>query len=161
MFFNKPTRIRQSAAILVVLLLLGWKAHTQQQSMFTLLPDKEARSVRQFRLGEGFGKSGWMPTNENIKSLEGNLPKIAMMKPDNWRGEIRIGHPDAYLRQYVGVIVSGRKLVYVNAFCRLIPPPPDWRDHLHAVMDGGSCYWQVLFDPGSQEFSRLTVNGTA
>jgi hypothetical protein len=53
--------------------------------------------------------------------------------------------------QYVGVVRSGQKLIYVNAFC-VAQPPPDWRDPLYVVDDGATCFWQALYDPVPRRF---------
>jgi hypothetical protein len=72
---------------------------------------------------------------------------------------IRIDHPENCYRQYVPVLVAGRKLIYVNAFCGI--ELPYWRTQFVAICDGGESVWGALYDPTSGEFSDLEVNGVA
>jgi hypothetical protein len=61
-----------------------------------------------------------------------------------------------YRRQFVGVVVGGRRLIFGNFFCRETPAtePVD-------VDDGGDCYFELFYDPTSHEFSRLYIHGEA
>jgi len=70
----------------------------------------------------------------------------------------RIERMETYRLQYVGLVVAGRKLVYVNAFCSA--PPPAWDSTaLVDACDGGPCYWGALYDPETGRFSELAFNG--
>jgi hypothetical protein len=40
-----------------------------------------------------------------------------------------------------------------------VEPGDSWRKHLIVVMDGGKCYWNAVYDPATQKFSDLVVNG--
>jgi len=73
---------------------------------------------------------------------------------------LRVAHPTAYYRQYVGITVGKRRLIYVNAF----PDdklPSDWRAKLVNYCDGANAFWGVLYDPTTREFSELNTNGRA
>ena len=63
-----------------------------------------------------------------------------------------------YKRQYIGVILDGKKIIYANFFCS---DQPDWKENFVLVMDGGACYFQFNFDPNTGEFFELQVNGEA
>lgn len=63
-----------------------------------------------------------------------------------------------YKRQYFGFIVGGKRRVYVNAFCIA---PPTWREQVVAVDDGGSCYFQAIFDMDAGAYVDIRVNGVA
>jgi len=73
---------------------------------------------------------------------------------------VRIDHPERYFRQYVPVLRSGRKYVYINALCDE-PPPEYWRERLVVVADGATCYWQALYDPATRRYSHLMINARA
>ena len=104
----------------------------------------------------------WQPNKAQIAKLEELLPKAideALAK----RGE----HPDrsrVYLRQYAGLVVGGRKIIYVNAFTRDVlgteqSSTLDWRLHATLVCDGGSGFFGVEFDPDKETFAHFEFNG--
>ena len=59
----------------------------------------------------------------------------------------------------MGVVVSGRKLIYVNGIC--VKPPSYWTLKQEDVCDGVACFWGVLYDPATREFSPFEMNGVA
>jgi hypothetical protein len=65
--------------------------------------------------------------------------------------------PESY-RQYLGVVIGGRRLIYVNVFPRR--PSTGWRTHFVRVCDGGAAFWGVLFDPQARRFFSPQFNGT-
>jgi len=86
------------------------------------------------------------------------------MTPLGWPATIHIEHPEQYYRQYLGVIQKGKKVLYINAI-RVWEteetPPRNWRTHFYWVVDGGLGYWQVIYDPATQQFSGLQINPRA
>ena len=62
-------------------------------------------------------------------------------------------------RQYVGVHLEGRRIVYANLFCEAFGS--DWRSERVDVDDGGDCYFQVEYDVDKATFANLMVNGGA
>ena len=62
-----------------------------------------------------------------------------------------------YKRQYVGVILDGRKKIWMNFFCYTLNT--DWKHNPYVVFGGGGCYFNVLYDIEKKEFSHLTING--
>jgi hypothetical protein len=104
----------------------------------------------------------WTPDASQIADLEARLPDAVMRaQPDVHAG---VG------RQYAGLVIAGRKLIYVNAF-----PAGDLgdidkdRSHLaykatHQAMmvcDGGHDFFGVFYDPQSKTFSDFAFNGFA
>ena len=76
----------------------------------------------------------------------------------------------AYKCQVVGFVEDGRRLLYLNFvhFMSLEPHPDDepgehedWIRDPHVVDDGGDHYWQVVYDPGTDTFLRMSINGEA
>jgi len=91
--------------------------------------------------------------------MESQLSRISLLQGRDVPSALRIEHPDQYFRQYVGIVVGKRKLIYVNAFC--MSPRADWRKRLVNICDGATCLWGVLYDTTTREFSDLEMNGTA
>ena len=89
----------------------------------------------------------WQPGKSDIAQLEASLGQVSSLKAKNWPMDDPAGivNPANYYRQYVGVRRNNKKLIYVNAFCQETAdgyPPPDWRQHLVQIQDGGTCVWQ-------------------
>lgn len=127
--------------------------------LYVLLSGSEAEiAILRSRLGPKVA-GGWKANGEIVAALESNLKNITSLRSGGGVKGIRIEHPEKYYRQYVPVVVAGRKLIYVNAFCR--SEVPDWRTHFVTILDGGDCVWSVLYDPATGQFSDLEVNGDA
>ena len=101
----------------------------------------------------------WHPSSSDIASLESGLSRISDLTAVNWRSSVRIEHPRSYFRQYIGVSNKRAPRIFINAFCD--DAPPNWHNRLVIVMDGGTCFWQALYDPATKKFSDLTINGRA
>lgn len=91
----------------------------------------------------------WAPSRQQIEQLESRLPAL----------EAQVPNVTDFDRQYVGIEVEGRKLIYLNAFH--LPDHGDMDPAREAirVCDGGNQFWGALFDPTSGEFSELAFNG--
>jgi len=127
---------------------------------FVLLPESEKGAVLRLcsRRGPKVDDS-WKATQQHIVTLESNLKRISSLRSAGSLKGISIIHPEDCYRQYIPVIVAGRKLIYVNAFCGI--EVPGWRTHFVTICDGGESVWGVLYDPTMGEFSDLEVNGVA
>jgi hypothetical protein len=69
-----------------------------------------------------------------------------------------------YIIQYLGVVIKGKKYVYVNGFTYEAAKThanhgDDWQKVPIWVCDGGRDYWGVLFDVDAKTFSKLAFNG--
>src|SRR5262249_32078687 len=153
-------------------LLLLWRSDAASDEVpFSILPAAEA-TVLQLALcsrksPEGIS-SGWDPTPSQVDDAEALLPGfIVMNRRPIWPplGE--------YYRQYLGVVIDGKKVIYVNLFDRkghdefledrepLRPDGsewPDWRTEFQVACDGWDCDWGVLFDPATLRFSSPEFN---
>lgn len=129
-------------------------------SRFVLLPESEKGAVSRPCSRRGPKVDGsWKATQHQIATLESNLKHISSLRSaGSLRGK-SISHPEDCYRQYIAVIVGGRKLIYVNAFCGI--QLPGWRTHFVTICDGGESVWGVLYDPSTEVFSDLEVNGVA
>lgn len=91
----------------------------------------------------------WAPSRQQIEQLEAQLPSL----------EAQVPHAGDFDRQYVGVELDGRQLIYLNAF--RLPDHSEIDPAREAIRacDGGRQFWGVLFDPASNQFSELQFNG--
>jgi hypothetical protein len=100
----------------------------------------------------------WNPSSEQIRKLEFLLPRYvrhgAGRKP---------GIPDnvEYHRQYVGIIVDGKRLIYGNFYPASVSDYFDEKSTPVVVCDGGASFWGIVFEPESSVFLDLQVNGPA
>jgi hypothetical protein len=100
----------------------------------------------------------WTPRKNDILKLEkriGGYLKTAASKasPRLW------SRLPSYKRQYVGVVRGGRKMIFASFFCQT--GSADWKTTPIMVLDGGDCYFNILYDTTTAEFSNLQINGEA
>ncbi len=138
--------MRSLLFLLSTFVLIG---QAQHESRFVLLSANLPR-------GLVASQGAWTPSATDISKAENSIAQIATL-PANY-ARVHIDHPEGYFRQYVPIRQAGRKLLYVNAFCEA---PSYWRTQLVIVSDGGTCFWQALYDPATDKYSNLTVNGRA
>ena len=146
--------------ILLTMLLLANVACAQADSHYILLPATAAQeAATQCSRGAPQVQGGWTPTPQDIAGLEQRLPAIARLEAGVNGRSLHIEHPEQTYRQYVGVIVGGHRLIYINA----VGGPFDKyaREHVEVVCDGGSSFWGVLYDPATGRFFDLSTNGRA
>ncbi len=126
------------------------------QRPFTVLPGSEARQVTNLCSREGLGKidGGWEPSDTTIQIAESQLGQLSNATDTG----ATVKSPAGYFRQYVGVIVSGRKLIYLNATAEEMTY---WKTKFVDVCDGGSDFWGAIYDPATHKFSELHKNGNA
>ena len=102
----------------------------------------------------------WTPTEEDVLLLEENLPSFLQEHSTSFRRDPPVWEQlDKYKRQYAGLVINGRNIIYGNFFCS--DPGPGWKEQWPFVMDGGDCFFQLQFDIANITFSGLTVNGDA
>ena len=128
----------------------GAKHSSSPATRFVLLPASEATLIP--------NEGTWQPAKADIDGLEARLQQLSSVKAeDRSASQITIDHPRQYFRQYVAAIREGKQLIYINAFCDEAQFP-DWHRRLVVVFDGGSCYWQALYEPVTHGFSALLVH---
>ena len=109
----------------------------------------------------------WLPTAKEIRELEARLPQAlddALAK----RGQFS-ERPRNPGRQYAGLKIAGRKVIYVNGFplamfeteARYTPgvSRDDWKERAVMVCDGGPAFFGVEYDPKTRSFSHFQFNG--
>jgi hypothetical protein len=121
-----------------------------------LLPGSAARQVKQLCSRE-FPKvdGAWTPSRTILETMESRIEKVAEL--ESMHG--RIKDPRQSYRQYVGVLIKGKRYIYINGMCER--PRENWDKRLEDVCDGGSCFWGVLYNVESGNFSNLQTNGNA
>jgi hypothetical protein len=104
----------------------------------------------------------WTPTEQDVLKLEENLAAYLKKAAPERAPNLWTKLPD-YKRQYVGIVVGGRKRIYANFVCNSAVAEhfADWKSRPAQMLDGGACYFQVDYDVGSGELSDLQVNGEA
>jgi len=81
-----------------------------------------------------------------------------------------------YARQYGGIILDGRKLIYINAFAadgifldektgkRVVYSRlsyfPRWRQEVMAICDGGPTNFGAVYDPQTAKFEQFSFSGS-
>lgn len=104
----------------------------------------------------------WTVPAATVKRLERDLPQLADFAPKPSAIGAKAFDPSGFYRQYVGITVHGRKLIYINAFGGSnghIPFDIPWQKQPVVVCDGGSAHWGAVYDPQSHKFSDLRFNG--
>ena len=122
-------------------------------------PDRAQTLLHQCSRGtpgnvEGF----WLPQIAQIFELEQRLPGIL---EKNLSGQQHSPIGD-YKRQYAGLIVKKRKIIYVNGFrSSREDRGRAWRTDPMIVCDGGNAFFGVEYDPQTKTFQSLVFNGIA
>jgi hypothetical protein len=103
----------------------------------------------------------WSPTKADIHTGE----RIACLFAENKSAFYMTDAPiweqlDEYNRQYVGVVLEGRKVIYASYLCKN-GEDTKWKEQFIYVADGGACYFKFKFDMSKGEFFDLIVNGEA
>jgi hypothetical protein len=126
----------------------------QSQKPYTILPSNQAQETTKLCSRAGFLKidGSWLPADADIKVAESQLAQLSQPAGTNHS----VKAPANYFRQYVGVVVSGRKLIYLNA---MGAEETVWKTKFISVCDGGSEFWGAVFDPATHKFSDLQKNG--
>jgi len=125
---------------------------------FALLPATETAEFARRFVESGVQVKSWEPTVADMNDAESSLSQISALSSKN-PGD-QINHPEQYFRQYLAVSIDGKKRLFLNAFCTS-RGDGYWRTHLVFVYDGGNCFWHATYDPSTQKFSELRVNGRA
>lgn len=103
----------------------------------------------------------WRPTKAEVMELEQGLR--AFLQTDDQaatsgRSPLWERLSD-YKRQYYGFERAGQRLIHANFFC------DDWGADWHHtpifVLDGGDCYFQVVYNSQTNTFVSLCINGEA
>ena len=98
----------------------------------------------------------WSPSLEQIQRLERALP--GYVRFNEGRKPV-IAHTVEYHRQYVGIVVNGKRLIYGNFYPTTVSDYFDEKSTPVVVCDGGASFWGIVFEPESSVFIELQING--
>lgn len=106
----------------------------------------------------------WKPTKTQILELESRLPHVISSELTNKKlnGEFK---PYDYFRQFAGLIVAEKKVIYVNgihreAFGHEAEEGSFWWQKPLIICDGGAIAFGVEYKPDTSEFDNFSFNGT-
>lgn len=146
----------------LVLIIFGWLAGVslaEEPSWVLLDGDQASILIHQCSRESPVAiQSVWTPSTEILEQMESHLTEITKLKAKICCG---IGNSvddvNAYYRQYAGLVVEDRKLVYINALARK-SGIKDWRTQAVLHCGGGRSFWGVMYDPASKIFFDLAFN---
>jgi hypothetical protein len=114
----------------------------------------------------------WIPSRQQIRSVE---PILARVIAESLGARPQLPSINDYYRQYVGIVVGGRRLIFINGFHKSFfealrhdhasdprgrPPASfDWRRKQVQVCDGGEYYFGAVYDPDSATVDQFGFNG--
>ncbi len=129
------------------------------RSRSAILPPGELVTWR-----EGLNVSEYPLTQVDMEQAE----CLLIARVDAWNAEMAIGgggdhiEPTDYYRQYCVLRdQEGHRIAFLNAFCEVPAAHIPWDQVWIEVEDGGSCYFQVLFDLTTGRVLEFNVNGDA
>ena len=101
----------------------------------------------------------WMPTEAQVRALES--PLVALVKKEASKGDLPGATIEVarYYRQYGGLIIGGKRIIYVNAFDEHLAEF-SWRWQVPRVCDGGYGLFGVEYDPSAGTFANFSFNGS-
>jgi hypothetical protein len=100
------------------------------------------------------------PDAATIAELESLLPNFLAQNQDKFSEQKPpiVERLPNYKRQYWGEVADGKQMISVNALCTELE---NWRTQRVFILDGGDCFFNLLYDPTTKSFSGLSVNGEA
>lgn len=125
-----------------------------------LLPEAEITAYAKLFAAPKSRVETWEPTVAEIEGLEDNLPQVTALSRQNPDPDRHLENPDQYFRQYLAVVIDGKKDIFVNSLCS-VEQTKDWRKRLTIPSGGGKCFWHAVYDPATRKFSDLIVNGVS
>lgn len=162
MFNRKQTRRAFLSIIFMITLLTACMPPSQNvvNGNWVIFSAKHAEEsgVGDWFLPGGETAKYWTPTEEDVIRLEEGLAAFLQDHADLFNSPVseRLGE---YYRQYLGFVLEDQNIIYANFFCNAYEM--DWANEFVFVLDGGECYFQFKYDPGSGTFFDLLVNGEA
>lgn len=102
----------------------------------------------------------WQPTFQQIAALEPKLSDLLTSQLTPYaKGRFTAAN---YYRQYGGLVVNGRQIIYVNGFHRdlvMTTPDANWLTRAVLICDGGVIAFGVEYDPATGTLSHFAFNG--
>ncbi len=99
----------------------------------------------------------WKPAEQTLEAIHSGL-KPFVQKSAADQNKI-LAEWSKYTFQFQGQEKDGRKFVHINAYC--IAPPEYAEKRFVIVLDGGTCFFNVKFDPATHMYFELQFHGEA
>ena len=144
-------------------------ASSLNPQLAVILPPDSARSlVKQCtRVVPSHIEGVWQPTTAQVAAFETALaPVLRLALRRSVRPSARGFSVRDYYRQYGGLVVDGKQIIYVNAFHAgflhyLEPDTASWHRSAVNVCDGAEWFFGAEYDVGSGRVRNLHFNGHA
>ena len=157
--------MRLPAVALTIALLQSGPA-TLNPEWGAVLPDDQARVFATARLcnrpGAGVADATWTPDAGAIRRLESALaPELQAAVDLQSDPDRRLLAADFY-RQYAGLVIGGKRMVYVNGIHRTFVqrnPTSSWKTVAARTCDGGLRAFGAEYDVATGVISKLFFNG--
>jgi len=136
------------------------------RNTMAVLPESEAIKAGRLcsRRSPGTIEGTWTPDAATVQRIESALPPILQAALNkNLRLNARAANADDYYRQYVGLVIGGRRIVYVNgAYSSIMnrPRPVPWGTEWINASDGGQLFFDAVFDAQSGTLLSFDFNGS-
>jgi hypothetical protein len=99
----------------------------------------------------------WTPTEAQIRAME---PALVTRVAEELTNANAQENAAAYIRQYGGLVINGRRVIYAHGFVlRDEDPDEGWRSHPMVICDGGEITFGVEYDPETRTFANFAFNG--
>ncbi|MFN8454164.1 MAG: hypothetical protein U0401_05730 [Anaerolineae bacterium] len=98
----------------------------------------------------------WTPSRADVLQLEARLGAyLAQAAPSDYPGPLlKLAE---YQRQYVGLRLKGQQVILANFFCEV--HQMEWQSDFVFVADGGPCFFEVKYNPQTENFFDLSIHG--
>jgi hypothetical protein len=109
------------------------------------------------RISPGPVESTWTPSASEISAMEPALLERVRQELTTANAQEDAA---AYIRQYAGLVIGGRRVIYTHGFIERIDDPDEgWRTHARIICDGGPITFGVEYDPATRTFANFAFNG--
>jgi hypothetical protein len=109
------------------------------------------------RISPGPVDSTWTPSASEISAMEPALLERVRQELTTANAQEDAA---AYIRQYAGLVIAGRRVIYTHGFIEGIDDPDQgWRTHARIICDGGAITFGVEYDPATRTFANFAFNG--
>ena len=134
-------------------------------AMGAILPTEKADALAKqcSRISPGPVSGTWAPAEPAIRELEAELG--AEIERQLAATSAAGSKPEAYYRQYAGLTIEGRQVIYVNGIDKdAVERAPEaqresWKTNPVMICDGGTITFGVEYDPAAKTFSNFAFNG--
>lgn len=99
----------------------------------------------------------WEPNRQMLGELKASIRQFVTNTVKTQDRELKEWHK--YTFQYRGETKNGKSFILVNAVCGVRNEALD--QEMVLVLDGGSCYFNLKYDPVKKAFFELLINGEA